>query len=93
MLFRSLVAVLAGGLALETLASPLSLEGKREKRVVPSSHSVHERHLAHWSRKWSKKDKIPRNVMLPMRIGLAQRNLEAGHDRLMDMYAVSLPLN
>ena len=87
MLLHSLVAALASGLVLEATASPLSQEytGARTRREVPSSHSLHERHLPHLSYQWSKREKVPDTQILPMRIGLKQYNLEAGHDKLMDM--------
>jgi tripeptidyl-peptidase-1 len=88
MLLCSLVAALASSLFLRAVASPLSHEyaGTRGKREVPASHSLHERHLPHWSSVWSKRSKVPDSQILPMRIGLKQCNLEAGHDKLMDMY-------
>ncbi|KUJ15936.1 alkaline serine protease [Mollisia scopiformis] len=85
MLFNSLVVALASGLVLETLASPLSLVGAKAKREVPFTHSLHERHLSHLSNQWTKKSKVPDTQILPMRIGLKQSNLEAGHDKLMDI--------
>lgn len=87
MLLESLVAALIAGLALETIAGPLSAEypGAGIRREIPSSHTLHERHLPHWSREWTKRSKVPKSQILPMRIGLKQRNLEAGHDVLMDM--------
>jgi tripeptidyl-peptidase-1 len=88
MLLQSIVAVLAGSLVLEAVASPLAAvegSGLRVKREVPISHRLHERHLPHWSNKWSKRSKVPDTQVLPMRIGLKQCNLEEGHDKLMDM--------
>lgn len=87
MLLRSLVAALASGLVLEALAGPLSEQytAARTKREVPASHSLHERQLPHLSQRWSKRSKVPDSQILPMRIGLKQCNLEAGHDKLMDM--------
>jgi tripeptidyl-peptidase I len=87
MLLQSLVAALASSLALEAMASPLSQEysGVQTKRGVPSSHSLHERHLPQLSHQWTKKEKVSETQILPMRIGLKQCNLEAGHDKLMDM--------
>ncbi len=82
MLLRSLVAALASGLILESIASPL---GARTKREVPASHSLDERHLPHWGTQWTKRSKVPDSQILPMRIGLKQSNLEAGHDKLMEM--------
>jgi len=85
MLFNSLVVALASGLALEAVAGPLLHTGAKARREVPASHSLHERHLPHWSKQWFKRSKVPGSQVLPMRIGLKQSNLEAGHDKLMDM--------
>lgn len=84
MLVSSLLVV---GLALEAFASPLSnvYTGVRSKREVPSSHRLHERHLAHWSQTWAKRSKVADSQILPMRIGLKARNIEAGHDKLMEL--------
>ncbi|EKD20175.1 uncharacterized protein L3040_004045 [Drepanopeziza brunnea f. sp. 'multigermtubi'] len=80
----AIVAVWAGGLALEVTASPLSYSG-RKKRAIPASHSLHERHLPSWEHQWSKKSRVPDTQILPVRIGLKQSNLEAGHDKLMEI--------
>lgn len=86
MLLHKLLAALAVGSVVETLASPLShADALLKKRAVPVSHTLHERHGPHTSRKWTKRHKVAQQVVLPMRIGLKQSNLEAGHDRLMDM--------
>lgn len=85
MLLNPLVVALASGLALEAVAGPLVQAGVRILREIPSSQSLHERHLPHWSKQWSKKSKVPDSQILPIRIGLKQSNLEAGHDKLMDM--------
>jgi tripeptidyl-peptidase I len=57
MLLDSLVATLASGLIIGALAGPLSHDyaGARAKREVPSSHSLHERHLPHWGQQWTKR--------------------------------------
>ncbi|KAL5323139.1 hypothetical protein ACEPPN_007667 [Leptodophora sp. 'Broadleaf-Isolate-01'] len=87
MLLHSLVAALASGLILKAVASPFPHEaaGIRTKREVPASHRLHERHLPRWEQHWTKKSKVPDTQVLPMRIGLKQGNLEAGHDKLMDI--------
>lgn len=87
MLLQFIVAALAGSLMLKAAASPLTVEHTviRAKREVPVSHSLHERHLPHWSQQWNKRSKVPHTQILPMRIGLKQCNLELGHDKLMDM--------
>lgn len=81
MLLPSVMAVLVGGLVLETAASPLI----QDKREVPASHSLHERHMPQLAQRWSKRSKVSQTQILPMRIGLKQSNLEDGHDKLMDM--------
>jgi tripeptidyl-peptidase-1 len=87
MLLRSLVAALAGSLVLEAVAGPVQVEhaGAQMKREIPASHSLHERHTPQLKQRWTKRSKIPESQILPMRIGLKQCNLEAGHDKLMDM--------
>lgn len=47
-------------------------------------HVVHEER-AQAPRSWIKRNAVPGEAMLPMRIGLKQRNLERGHDLLMDV--------
>ena len=50
----------------------------------PVSHTVHEkRHIS--SSPWVKRDRIPADVLLPMRVGLTQKNLEKGYEFLMDV--------
>ncbi|KAI1879118.1 hypothetical protein JX265_003295 [Neoarthrinium moseri] len=79
MLFGQFVVALTGGLAVGALASPLTGLGRdSRKRALPATHGLHERQQAHWSRQWAKKDKAPARALLPMRIGLVQRNLELG---------------
>lgn len=85
MLFRTLVTVLAGGLAFQTAAIPLSESVVPARREVPVNHVLHERHLPAVARTWSKRSKVPSEVTLPLRIGLKQSNLQEGHDKLMDM--------
>lgn len=89
MLFRQLAVALTSGLAIGVTASPLSTSVRdgtaMNKREVPTTHGLHERQLPHWGRSWQKRDKIPARTLLPMRIGLVQRNLEAGASKLHDM--------
>lgn len=84
MLFGSLVAALSLRLAVEVVASPL-LHNQSSKRDVPSSHSLHERHTPRMAHYWTKRERLPPKTVLPMRIGLKQQNLDAGHTRLMEM--------
>ncbi|KAH8883036.1 alkaline serine protease [Thozetella sp. PMI_491] len=80
MLLRHLSILLAGGV----------LAGASAQRVVPRSHVLHERQPESWANHWSRGEKVHAEALLPMRIGLKQRNLQAGHDRLME---ISNPLS
>jgi tripeptidyl-peptidase-1 len=84
MLLQFVVLALTSSLILASPLSPVYSE-VQTKREVPSTHSLHERHLPLWSHQWTRKSKVPDTKILPMRIGLKQRNLEAGHDKLMEM--------
>jgi tripeptidyl-peptidase I len=76
MKFFTLHLALLGVVALGTLAKP----------VVPTTHTLHERVGQHWGRGWNNKKRLPRDAMLPMRIGLKQSNEDLGRERLADMY-------
>lgn len=52
--------------------------------VVPSTHGVHEQRDVHSSR-WTKLGRVRPEAILPVRIALAQNNLDKGHDYLMDI--------
>ncbi|OAA66529.1 alkaline serine protease [Niveomyces insectorum RCEF 264] len=52
-------------------------------RTIPTTHALHERQPPHWSHTWQRTHRVPADAVLPMRIGLKQRNLDKGHDRLM----------
>ncbi|KAJ5754101.1 peptidase S8/S53 domain-containing protein [Penicillium nucicola] len=52
------------------------------RQEAPASHILHERQNAHWSERWAKRDRIHARTLLPMRIGLVQRNLAVGADLL-----------
>jgi len=86
MIVNSLLAVFTAGLALEVAASPLSHESAVTRREIPETHVLHERHAPRLANKWAKRAKVPAGAVLPVRIGLKQSNLDAGHDKLMDMY-------
>ena len=87
MLLRCIVAALAGGMVLEAVAGPVSTsQGSVKKREVPRSHQLHERHTPQVAQRWAKRDKVASNIVLPMRIGLRQSNLDAGHAKLEQMY-------
>lgn len=89
MLFRQLGAILAGGLAAAAAAAatpfahsvhdvPRRHDAAVARREVPASHVLHERQLPQWTRKWKRGAKVPRGALLPMRVGLKQRNLDEG---------------
>lgn len=85
MLYPRLVAALLGALATHsTLASPLENRPLASKREIPHTHIVHERQLPHWSRTWERTSNVDKSMILPMRIGLRQVNLDEGHNLLMD---------
>jgi tripeptidyl-peptidase-1 len=50
----------------------------------PSTHVVHEKRDA-TPKQWVKRAKLDSRAKLPMRVGLQQRNLEKGHDLLMEV--------
>ncbi|KAK8022785.1 Tripeptidyl-peptidase sed1 [Apiospora rasikravindrae] len=89
MLIHSLVTALATGLILETVANPVAVPRRSpaslRKREIPATHNLHERHVPRLGQQWTKRAKVHSRAILPMRIGLKQSNLDAGHDRLMDI--------
>ncbi|KAI1124400.1 peptidase S8/S53 domain-containing protein [Nemania abortiva] len=93
MFFPYIVAALASSFALETLANPVSrrVEAAVQKRSVPTTHDLHERHEPHWSRHWDKKAKLPGSKVMPMRIGIKQSNIEAGQAKLLDISSPGSP--
>lgn len=64
--------------------SLLALAGLLNAVAIPSHHEVHERRDA-LSQRWTKRDRVESHKLLPMRIGLAQSNLENGYEHLMDV--------
>lgn len=58
--------------------------------AAPTSNTRHVRHERRdESSGWIKRDAVPGDFVLPIRIGLTQGNLDRGHDLLMDVYANS----
>ncbi|KAH8647697.1 putative Tripeptidyl-peptidase sed1 [Xylariales sp. PMI_506] len=87
MLFRQLSVALIGGLAIGAAANPIKPQGALDapvatKREVPATHALHERQMLYWGRTWQKRDKVPARTLLPMRIGLTQRNIDQGSSLL-----------
>ncbi|CAK7270744.1 hypothetical protein SEPCBS119000_004243 [Sporothrix epigloea] len=56
---------------------------KKTKRVIPDTHVLHERQPSSWARRWEPATRAPSDAILPMRIGLKQRNVDGGHNKLM----------
>ncbi|KAL2177315.1 peptidase S8/S53 domain-containing protein [Thermothelomyces heterothallicus CBS 202.75] len=55
------------------------------RRVVPPSHTLHERHEAGNIEGWVKRGLADAESTVPVRIGLKQSNVDAAHDLLMDI--------
>lgn len=51
---------------------------------VPAHHEVHEKRTSIHPR-WTKTKRVAEHKLLPMRIGLAQANLNDGYEHLMDV--------
>ena len=51
----------------------------------PESHVLHEKRHGYDSSRWQKRDRVAADAVLPVRIGLKQRNLHKGYDLLMDV--------
>lgn len=87
MLFLHLSSVFAGALVLGTAASSaIHIQGTaRGKRNVPASHVLHERGMPLWENTWDKVGRASADLVLPMRIGLKQVNIDEGSKMLLDM--------
>jgi tripeptidyl-peptidase-1 len=57
----------------------------RISRGIPPSHVIHERHEHHHVEGWVKRELVDAQMIVPVRIGLQQSNVDAGHELLMDM--------
>ncbi|KAI9704027.1 MAG: hypothetical protein M1820_005648 [Bogoriella megaspora] len=66
------------------LTSLVSSTPHYKSQYVPSSHAVHEKR-GETGKRWSKGARIHPRSVLPMRIGLAQSNLDNAHVHLMDV--------
>lgn len=85
MLCRTVLTALAGGFALQAVAIPVVQDMLPVKREIPGTHVLHERHMPPVAESWTKKKRLAAEEILPMRIGLKQSNLQAGHDKLMEL--------
>lgn len=65
------------------LSFSLVLAGALASPIV-TPYALHERRDV-LPRGWTKGDRVAREAVLPMRIGLTQRNLHNGYDMLMDV--------
>ena len=83
MLFRNIAAVVLGGLG--TAVTAAAVDPSRRQIPGTGTHVLHERSMPHWGSTWAKREPMPADAVLPMRIGLKQRNLDHGHNLLMDM--------
>lgn len=61
-----------------------------EASPLTGNHVVHEKRDAA-PKRWIKRGALPDSSILPVRIGLQQRNLDAGHERLMAMSDMNHP--
>lgn len=57
---------------------------------APDTHVVHEERIDTPER-WVKRDRVPSNARLPVRIGLVQSNLENAHEHLLDVSSPNSP--
>lgn len=74
MALRATVLLLTLGLAWTADAAP--------SRDV--KHVLHEKRDS-LPERWTKRDRVPRDKLLPMRIGLAQSNLDKAYEHLLDV--------
>lgn len=51
---------------------------------APATHSLHEKRSS-LPRLWARGDRVDRNAILPVRIGLSQQNMEDSYAHLMDV--------
>jgi tripeptidyl-peptidase-1 len=90
-------ALLVGILSLCGLVLPASgariNTRDRPAREAPSSHVIHERHEEGHVDGWTKRELADASWVLPMRIGLKQSNVDAGHELLMNMLVKALAIN
>jgi len=69
---------------LKTVLSVLACVSTLGAVVIPSHHAVHEKR-GNLHPRWARRDRVPPHKLLPMRIGLAQSNLDVGYEHLMEV--------
>ena len=62
-----------------------SSDQRIQRRRIPPSHTVHERHEPQHTDGWTRAERADPVASLPMRIGLKQSNLDLGHELLMNL--------
>jgi tripeptidyl-peptidase-1 len=72
-----------------SIASLLALTATVQSAAVPQTHAIHEKRDI-ISTQWIKRQKLGSLDVLPIRIGLRQKNLHRGHEFLMDVSASAL---
>jgi hypothetical protein len=75
---------------LYSLSILFALAAAAQGAAVPSSHVIHEKRTQPMQT-WVKRDRLSPKALLPMRIGLMQRNLERIDEFLMDV-SVIIPI-
>ncbi|KAI1389168.1 putative alkaline serine protease AorO [Hypoxylon trugodes] len=78
---------LVGLVAVEVFAAPPfhGVESTRLRRSIPDTHIQHEKRTEIQARSWTKMARAVPDAKIPVRIGLKQRNLQSGHDLLMEI--------
>ena len=67
------------------IVAPLALFcGFLHATAIPPHHEVHEKRGSLHPR-WTREKRVEPQKLLPMRIGLAQANLDQGYEHLMDV--------
>ncbi|KAL7934123.1 peptidase S8/S53 domain-containing protein [Trichoderma chlorosporum] len=68
-----------------TIAIIAALFSEAAARVVPSSHVRHESRSEHLNGHWIRENRIEESVIVPVRVGLTQNNLDMGEALLMNI--------
>lgn len=65
----------------------LAIAALSEAVPAPIKHVLHEKRERH-GLDWVKGDRVERDAVLPVRVGLTQNNLDKGYELLMDVYVM-----
>ncbi|KAH8688998.1 putative protease S8 tripeptidyl peptidase I [Talaromyces proteolyticus] len=66
------------------LANAICTVSSSTKSPSPGSHILHERR-SYTPASWIKRSQAPRDMLLPIRVGISSQNIDQGHDYLMDI--------